>query len=134
VLGTHSSYLTGLLQNLSFPSRYFFLVEPLPEGAMVQLFLSRSDGSTSCTDLLCLDATSVIPPRTIPFLLGTSAWILRPKPGNRPPDGFEAQTIKPSASSVLHTRPLLLDACHRCPRPTGRQVFQSLARLARPPS
>ena len=39
---------------------------------------------------------------------------------------FEAQTTKPSASSILHTRPPQLDACHLRPRPSGRQVFQSL--------
>jgi hypothetical protein len=90
---------------------------------MVQLFFSRSDSLAFCTDLLRLDATSVISPRTASFLLGTSVRVLRPKPRNHPPNGFEAQTIKPSASSVLHTRPLPLDACHRHPRPAGRQIF-----------
>jgi hypothetical protein len=52
---------------------------------MVQLFSSRSDGPASCTYLLRLDATSVIPPRVALFLLGTSARVLRPKPINRPP-------------------------------------------------
>jgi hypothetical protein len=60
---------------------------------MVQSDFCRSDGHASCTDLLCLDATSVIPPRAALFLLGTSAQVLRPKPENRPPDGFKVQTI-----------------------------------------
>jgi len=93
---------------------------------MVQLFSSRSDSPSSCTDLLRLDVTSVIPPHAALFLLGTSARVLRPKPVNRPPDGFEAQTIKPSMSSILHTRPPQLDACHLRPRPSGPQVFRSL--------
>ena len=41
-------------------------------------------------------------------------------------DGFESQTTKPPVSSVLHTRPPPLEACHRRLRPPGRQVFQSL--------
>ena len=41
----------------------------------------------------------------LPFLLGASTRVLRPKPRNRPSGGFLAQPTKPSASSVLHTRP-----------------------------
>ena len=93
---------------------------------MVQPDFYQSDGHASCIDLIRLDATSVIPPHAAPFLLGTCARVLRPKPGNHLPDGFEAQTTKPSASSVLHTRPPPLDACHLHPRPPGHQVFQSL--------
>ena len=33
--------------------------------------------------------------------------------------GFEAQTRKPSAGSVLHTRSRPSDACHHRPRPVG---------------
>jgi hypothetical protein len=60
---------------------------------MVQLDFCRSDDHASYTDLLHLDATSVIPPRAATFLLGTSARVLRLKHENRSPDGFEAQTI-----------------------------------------
>ena len=66
---------------------------------MVQLFFYRSDSHTYCTDLLRLDATSVILPRAAPFLLGTSARVLRTNPQNCPPGGFEAQPTKPSRSS-----------------------------------
>ena len=57
---------------------------------MVQLFFCRSDGHASFIDLLRFDATSMIPPRAAMFLLGTSTQILRPKPGTRLLDGFEA--------------------------------------------
>jgi len=39
-----------------------------------------------------------------------------------------------SASNVLHTRPLSLEACHRHPRPAGRQVLLSSTRLLWPSS
>ena len=76
--------------------------------------------------MLHLDATSVIPPRAAPFLLETSAWVLRPKPKNRPSVVLWPKPPNPLVSSVLHMRPLLLDTCHHRPRPSGHQVFQSL--------
>ena len=61
--------------------------------------------------------------------------------------GLEAQTRKPStrwfldskptklsASSILHTRPPPLNACHRRRRSVGHQVLQSPARFTRLPS
>jgi hypothetical protein len=48
------------------------------------------------------------------------------KTRNSSTDGFEAQTIKPPTSSVLHTRSPQLDVCHLRPRPPGHQVFESL--------
>ena len=93
---------------------------------MVQLFFTQSDGPVFFTNLLRLEATFVIPQRAAPFLLGTSAQVLRPKPKNRPPMVLHPKPPNPLASSVLHTRPPLLDTCHRRPRPPGRQVIQSL--------
>jgi hypothetical protein len=55
----------------------------LPDSLMVQLFFCRSDGHTSFIDLLLLDATSVTPPRVVPFLLRTSTQVLRPNQRNR---------------------------------------------------
>ena len=91
-----------------FAPRYFEPNHLTPGGIMVQLEICLSDGHASFTEFLHLDATSVIPPCAAPFLLGTFAQVLRPKPKNRPPGGFEAQPIKPPASSILHTRPSFL--------------------------
>ena len=43
----------------------------------------------------------------------------RPVPPRKLRPDFEAQTRKPSAGSVLHTRSPPSDACHRRPRPAG---------------
>jgi hypothetical protein len=42
------------------------------------------------------------------------------------PNRFEAQSTKQPASSVFHTRPPQLDACHHHPWSPDHQVFQSL--------
>jgi hypothetical protein len=65
---------------------------------MVQLFFCQLDGHVSCTYLLHLNTTSVIPLRAAPFFLGISARVLRTNPRNHPPCGFEAQPTKPSTS------------------------------------
>jgi hypothetical protein len=101
---------------------------------MVQLDFCRSDDHASYTDLLHLDATSVIPPRAATFLLGTSARVLRLKHENRSPDGFEAQTTKLSMSSILHMRPPLLNACHLVLDRTITKSSRASVRLARLPS
>ena len=85
----------------------------------VQLFLSSSDDHRAFSPVASLRRELPDAATCRPSLLGTSARVLRPKPVNRPSDGFEVQTIKPSASSVLHTRPPPSDACHRRPRPAG---------------
>jgi hypothetical protein len=58
-----------------------------------------------------------------PFLLRTSARVLRPKPINPPLMVLRPKPPNTLVSSVLHTRPPLLDTCHYCPRPTDRQVL-----------
>jgi hypothetical protein len=101
-MGALSSYLTGLLHNLSFALTYF------ESNHLIRGHYDPTRGN------LHLMATCR------PFLLETSARVLRPKPVKPATDGFEARTTKPPASSVLHTRPPPLDTCHRRPRPTVR--------------
>jgi hypothetical protein len=60
-----------------------------------------------------------------PFLLGTSARVLRPKPVNSPPMVLWPKLPNPLASSVLHTRTSPLDTCHRHPRSTGCHVLRA---------
>jgi hypothetical protein len=70
-----------------------------------------------------------------PFLLRTSARVLRPKPVNPPPMVvLRPKPPNPLASSILPTRPLPLDTCHRHPRPVGTPSPLSLAWPIRPPS
>jgi len=49
----------------------------------------------------------------------TSALVLSPKPVEPAIGGFEGQTTKLAASSVLDTCPLPLDTCHHRPRSVG---------------
>ena len=124
-MGHPHPYLIGVLHNPKLlPDK--LSEPPNPKALWSNSIFYRSDGHASCTNLIRLDATSVIPPRAAPFLLGTSAWVLRPKSENRPPVVLWLKPPNPLASSVLHTHPPLLDTCHRRPRPLGRQVLQSL--------
>jgi hypothetical protein len=65
----------------------------------------------------------MVQPTCRPFLLGTSARVLRPKSVNPSPMVLRLKPLNPLASSVLHTRPPPLDTCHRRPRPAGHQVL-----------
>ena len=90
-------------------------------GKTVQLFLIASDRHTAFTTSLCLDASFAITSRALhnrhPTAPGAPS-VLRPKPANLPPPGFEAQSGKPIVSDV--------DAC-----PTFRQVPRHLQDLSR---
>jgi hypothetical protein len=105
-----------------------------PEGVMVQLFFCWSDGHASCTGLLHLDATSVIPPHAAPFLLGTSTRVLRPKPVNRP-----SMVLRPKPSNHPWVAYSIcvpynsLCATSVLDRPAAKSSRAS-ARLVRPPS
>jgi hypothetical protein len=115
-----SSYLTGLLHNPSFTPIYF------ESNHLTRGRYGPTRGNlhpmTSAPFRIASPWRKLLDAATCsPFLLGTSAWVLRPKPVKPATDDFETQTTKPPASSVLHTRPPLLDTCHRCPRPAVHQ-------------
>jgi hypothetical protein len=107
---------------------------------MVQPDFCRSDGHASCTDLLRLDATSVIPPRAVSFLLGASARVLRRKPSNHPrvaysicvPYNFLGRCLDSVNISLLHIQlppSLLVQALCRPPPLPVRRYGTSLFNL-----
>jgi hypothetical protein len=97
-----SFYLTGLLRNPSFTPRYN-LVKPLsPKALWSNLVSSSSDGHNASSSVAS-------PRRELPdavtcrlFLLGTSVWVLRPKPVNPPPNLLASSVVHSQVASRLH--------------------------------
>jgi hypothetical protein len=118
-----SSYLTGLLHNPSFVPEYNW-VEPLSLRALWSNPMSSSSDSHRAFSSVSSPRRKVPDAVTCsPFLLGTSARVLRPKPVNPPPMVLKPKPPNPLGSSVLHTRPPPLDTGHHRPRPAGRWVL-----------
>jgi hypothetical protein len=129
-----SSYLIGLLHNFSFAPGYNWVKPLSPRALWSNPVLSLSDGHRASSSIASPRRELPDAATCHPFLLGTSARVLRPKPVNSPPMVLRPKPPNPLTSSILHMRPSPLDTCHRRPRPAGRQVLRAPARLACPPS
>lgn len=84
---------------------------------MVNLKICRFNSCGSIMRYLCLDKGSSIPSHVISSSHHNFTWVLRSKPWNHLPSGFEAQIIKPLMSRISdmlpprswHVSPLKLD-------------------------
>jgi hypothetical protein len=131
--GAPSSYLTGLLHNPSFAPGYNWVRPLSPRALWSNPVLSSSDGHRASSSVASSRRELYDAATCHPFLLGTSARVLRLKPVNPPPMVLRPKPPNPLVSSVLHTRPLPWRVS--LPSSIGRPPsFLSPARLARPPS
>jgi hypothetical protein len=122
-MGAPSFYLTWLLHNSSFAPGYNWVKPLSPRALWSNLVSSSFDGRCASSSVAL--AWCELPDAAMchMFLLGTSARVLRHKPVNPPLMVLRPKPPNPLASSVLYTRPPLLDTCHRHPRPASRQVL-----------
>jgi hypothetical protein len=133
-MGAPSSYLTGLLHNPSFAPVYKW-VKPLSPRALWSNPVSSSSDDHRASSPVASPRRELPDAATCrPFVLETSARVLRPKPVNPPSMVLRPKPPNPLMSSVLHTCPPPLDTCHRRPRPAGTPSPLSLAWPTRPSS
>jgi hypothetical protein len=110
-MGAPSSYLTGLLHNPSFARGYNWVKPLSPRVLWSNPVSSLSDGHRASSSVALPQRELPNATTCHPFLLRTSARVLRPKPPNL------------LMSSVLHMHPPPLDTCHHRPWPPGRLVL-----------
>jgi hypothetical protein len=101
-----SSYLIGLLHNPSFAPGYNWIKSLSPRALWSNPVSSSSNGHRASS--LVASPRRELPDAATchPFLLGTSARVLRPKHVNLPPMLLRPKPPNPLASSVFHTHPL----------------------------
>jgi hypothetical protein len=133
-MGALSSYLTGLLYNPSFAPEYNWVKSLSSRTLWSNPVSFSSDGHRASSSVASSRRELHDAATCCPFLLGTSARVLRLKPVNPPLMVLRPKPPNSFTSSVLRTRPPPLDTCHRHPRPAGTPSPLSVARPARPPS
>jgi hypothetical protein len=133
-MGAPSSYLTGLLHDFSFAPKYNWVKPLSPRTLWFNPVSFSSDGYRASSSIASPQRELPDAATCCPFLLGTSARGLRPKPVNLSPMVLRPKPPNPLTSSVLHTRPPLLDTCHRRPRLASTPSPLSLSQPACAPS